>query len=282
MNLLGKIFVVLIMVMSVVFMTLALGVYATHKNWKDLVEGQNGLRAQLQLARTEYDQLKNNYNSLESRLKGEVESARQQVRKLESERVALVDRNAAVQTELDQLKAERRDATAAVAATQQNNQRLAEEVTGLREDIRTNQQARDQAFATTLQATENLHQTKGLLDSTVERNRQLTSQVSNMTSMMDAHGLDPNTPPDAVVPTVDGLVSQVRQAAGSQLVEVTIGADDGLKQGNTVEVYRGSRYLGRVEILKTSPDRAVGRVDRRFQQGQIQEGDRVATRLKVD
>jgi hypothetical protein len=282
MNLLGKIFVVLIMVMSVVFMTLALAVYATHKNWKDIVEGQNGLRAQLQLARTEYDQLKNNYNSLESRLKGEVESARQQVRKLESERVALMDRNAAVQTELDQLKAERRDATAAVAATQQNNQRLAEEVTGLREDIRTNQQARDQAFATTLQATENLHQTKGLLDSTVERNRQLTSQVSNMTSMMDAHGLDPNTSPDAVVPTVDGLVSQVRQAAGSQLVEVTIGADDGLKQGNTVEVYRGSRYLGRVEILRTSPDRAVGRVDRRFQQGQIQEGDRVATRLKVD
>ena len=77
-------------------------------------------------------------------------------------------------------------------------------------------------------------------------------------------------------------MSRVRQAAGAQLVEVTIGADDGIKQGNTVEVYRGGRYLGRLEILKTSPDRAVGRVDRRFQQGQIQEGDRVATRLRVN
>ena len=63
---------------------------------------------------------------------------------------------------------------------------------------------------------------------------------------------------------------------------MTIGADDGLKQGNTVEVYRGDKYLGRIEIVKTSPDRAVGRVDRRFQTGVIQEGDRVATRLKVD
>jgi hypothetical protein len=85
-----------------------------------------------------------------------------------------------------------------------------------------------------------------------------------------------------VTPTVDGLVSRVKQVAGAQLVEVTIGADDGLKQGNTVEVYRGDRYLGRLAILKTSPDRAVGRVDRRFQQGAIQEGDRVATRLRVN
>jgi hypothetical protein len=49
--------------------------------------------------------------------------------------------------------------------------------------------------------------------------------------------------------------------------------------GNTLEVSRGTRYLGRVEIIETSPDKSVGRVDRRFQQGQIQEGDRVATRL---
>jgi hypothetical protein len=73
----------------------------------------------------------------------------------------------------------------------------------------------------------------------------------------------------------------VRRAAGAQLVEVTIGADDGLKPGNTVEVFRGSKYLGRVEILQTSPDKSVGRVDRRFQQGRIEEGDRVATRIKL-
>ena len=34
MNLLGKICVVLILIMSLVFMTLAMGVYSTHKNWE--------------------------------------------------------------------------------------------------------------------------------------------------------------------------------------------------------------------------------------------------------
>ena len=156
-------------------------------------------------------------------------------------------------------------------------------MTGLRDDIRTNEQARDKAFATTLQGDRRLASNQG-----PARQHGRTQPPAHEPGLRHDRaswtpsGLDPNTPPDAVVPTVDGLVSQVRQAAGAQLVEVTIGADDGLKQGNTVEVYRGGRYLGRVEIIKTSPDRAVGRVDRRFQQGQIQEGDRVATRLKID
>jgi hypothetical protein len=282
MNLLGKVFVVLILVMSVVFMTLAMAMYATHKNWREIVEDpQSGLRAQLQRSQAEYDQLKTQYNRRESELTGELEASVQQVRKLETERVALVDRNTGIQSELDQLKQDQRDATAAVAATQQNNEKLAEEVTGLRQDIRTNQQLRDQAFNTTLQATEDLHQSKGQLDSAQERNRQLTSQVSGMTHVMRESGIDPNTSPDAVKPRVDGFVSQVKRVAGAQLIEVTIGSDDGLKPGHTVEVFRDSKYLGRIEILKTSPDKAVGRVDRRFQQGQIQEGDRVATQLDL-
>ena len=79
----------------------------------------------------------------------------------------------------------------------------------------------------------------------------------------------------------DGLVSAVRRRGSTQLIEVTIGADDGLRAGHTVEVFRGSKYLGRAEIIRTTPDRAIGKIDRRFLHGQIQEGDRVATRLKL-
>lgn len=278
MNLLGKIFVVLILVLSVIFMTLAMAMYATHKNWREVAEN---LQKEVREGQAQYDQLKTQYNRRESELTAELESSVQQISKLEAERVSLVDRNATIQTELDQLKQERREATAAVASTQQNNERLAEEVTGLRQDIRENQLLRDQAFATTLKATEELHQKKGQYDRALERSRQLTSQVAGMTTVMRENGIDPATDPGAVKPRIDGFVSQVRRVAGAQLVEVTIGADDGLKPGHTVEVFRNNRYLGRLEILKTSPDKAVGRVDRRFQQGQIQEGDRVATQLNL-
>jgi predicted nucleic acid-binding Zn-ribbon protein len=278
MNLLGKVFVVLILVLSIVFMTLAMAMYATHKNWRQIAQDR---QTEVQQAQAQYDQLKTQYNRRENELTSELEASSQQVRKLEAERVALNERNAGIQSELDQLKQDQRNATAAVAATQQNNERLADEVTGLRTDIRSNQQLRDQAFASALKATEELHQSKGELDSAVERTRQLTSQVAGMTTVMRENGLDPATDAATVKPRVDGFVSQVKQVAGAQLVEVTIGSDDGLKPGHTVEVFRDSKYLGRVEILKTSPDKSVGRVDRRFQQGQIQEGDRVATQLDL-
>ena len=42
MNLVGKIFVVLIFVMSVVFMAFAMAVYATHKNWREVVAALAG------------------------------------------------------------------------------------------------------------------------------------------------------------------------------------------------------------------------------------------------
>ena len=37
MNLIGKIFVVLILVMSVLFMAFAMAVYAMHQNWREVV-----------------------------------------------------------------------------------------------------------------------------------------------------------------------------------------------------------------------------------------------------
>ena len=281
MNWLGKVFVVLILIMSLVFMGLAMAVYATHKNWKEVIDGPNGLRAQLDQATQENAQLTQLHNLREEELTAEKEAAERRLAQLEAERVALVERNVQIQTELDQLKQERRDATAAVAATQANNDRLAADATTLRQQIRNEQQARDRAFAATLAATEELHQLRNEYEAARERAEQLTQQVAGMTAVIRENGLDPATDPSGVVPTVDGVVSQVRRTGGSLLVEVTIGADDGLKEGNTVEVYRGSRYLGRLEILQTTPDKSVGRVDRRFQQGSIQEGDRVATRLKL-
>jgi hypothetical protein len=272
---------VLILIMSLMFMGLAMAVYATHRNWREVIEGPTGLKKQLGDARAANDQLKAEHNRLVENLTSEKENAEQQAAKLAAEREALAKNNVLIQAKLDQLEQEQNKHIAAVASTQKLNEGLTNEATGLRQQIRTEQQARDAAFAKTLEATEAVHQLTGQYENARERSEQLTKQVSGMTHVMREQGLDPATEPGAVVPTVDGLVSQVRRAAGAQLVEVTIGADDGLKPGNTVEVFRGSKYLGRVEILQTSPDKSVGRVDRRFQQGRIEEGDRVATRIKL-
>ncbi|MCI0332681.1 MAG: hypothetical protein L0228_05615 [Planctomycetes bacterium] len=278
MNWLGKVFVVLILLMSVIFMALSMAVYATHKNWKLVADNLN---KQLEQATAEKEQLTTAHNRRVEELSTEIEAAEQQVRKLETERVSLADRNVQIQAELEQLKQKQGEQLATMTATQELNKGLTTEVTKLRDQIRTEQQARDAAVAATLTATEQLHQVSGEYNTARERNDQLVKQVSGMTHVMREKGINPNTEPESVVPTVNGVVSQIRRVGGAQLIEVTIGADDGLAAGNTLEVSRGGKYLGRIEILRTSPDKSVGRVDRRFQQGQIQEGDRVATRIKL-
>jgi hypothetical protein len=76
-------------------------------------------------------------------------------------------------------------------------------------------------------------------------------------------------------------VTSTRRSNGRQLVEISIGYDDGVRVGHNVEVFRGDRYLGRINIEKVDPDVAVGVVIPEFQIGQIQEQDDVSTKLRV-
>ncbi len=278
MNLLGKIFIVFIVLVSFGLMLLAMMVYATHKNWKEEAEK---VQSNLAQAKSDNEQLQSRYQSLDSRLKAEREVALQDVRKLESEREILANGNSTLQEELDELRLQRRNATEMVAESQANNSGLMEEVAGLRKEIRNAQQARDEAFAITLKTTSELHSKQGELASSLERKRQLVQQVGFQTELLRRNGINPNDTLDAVAPHVRGIVNATRRTSGTQFIVISIGADDGLKPGHTIEVFRGERYLGRAEIMKTEPDQAVARILRRFQKGQIQEGDDVATKLRV-
>jgi len=121
MNWLGKVFVVLILIMSLVFMGLAMAVYATHKNWKEVIDGPNGLKAQLEQENQENEQLKQLHNRREQELTAEKDAAERRLSQLESERDALVARNNEIQTELDQLKQERRDGCRGGHSSQQRS-----------------------------------------------------------------------------------------------------------------------------------------------------------------
>ena len=278
MNLLGKILTGAIAIASIMLLLVSMMVYSTHKNWKTSADK---LKTQLSETRNQNQQLQSKFDSLDSRLKAEVEAATQDVRKLESERVQLIAQSSIIQKQLDGLLQEQRRNVAAVASTQANNEELTQEVADLRLALRDNQQKRDEAFATTIKATDNLHQVKGQLDALVERNGQLTQEVAMKSSLLRENGFDPAATPGEVVPQVRGLVSALRRDANGLMIEVTVGADDGLRKGHTIEIFRGDRYLGRAEIIRTEPDRAVARIIRKFQQGPIQERDHVATKLRV-
>lgn len=275
MNLLGKIFTILILVASIFLMVVAMFVYATHRNWKDAYDQLN---AKLAAQTTANANAEAQYLAQISQLKSEQSAAVQDVAKLETERNVIVSQNQAIQKEVDQLRQDQAQSVALVKATEENINRLTQEVTGLRDSIRVAQQDRDEQFHTTLKATSELHSVGGQLQQLEERSAQVVAQLADVTAKATEGGVDLQ---GEFVPRVRGKVSKSRRSTEGQLIEITIGADDGVRKNQTVEIFRGERYLGRAEIISVDPDRAVGRIIREFQQGQIQENDDVATKLRV-
>src|SRR5215207_3168868 len=98
MNWLGKVFVVVILIMSLVFMGLALAVYATHKNWQQV---SVDLKKKLTDAQNENSKLLTEHNRRVEDLERDKTTAEQQAAKSEAERVSLAERIALLQADRD-------------------------------------------------------------------------------------------------------------------------------------------------------------------------------------
>ncbi|QDU53982.1 hypothetical protein [Aeoliella mucimassa] len=282
MNLIGKIFVLVIVLMSLLFMTLAMAVYSTHKNWKT---AYNQLDAKYKQLDSEYKQANSAAQLTEAQLRGQLDASQSDVGRLQSERQSLIARNEDIQTEINNLKQESRDATAAVASTQANAERLSGENSVLRDNVIAANEAADESFKKTQEATGKLHDAKLELANNIESVSELTAEVARMRVLMTREGLNPDMPLDNTVPRVGGFVSSIRRRAGDEMIEITIGSDDGIRPEHTVEIFRmtndpnQSKYLGRAQVLSTDGDRAYARILPNLKKGRIEEGDRVATRL---
>lgn len=174
MNLIGKILVVVITVMSISFMAVAFALYSTHTNWKAKIDDQTSTITELN---TELETLETQYKRNVASLKLEIETAEQQVRKLERERVAIVAQNDDMRGKLESLKQDRRDVTAEIAKTQNTNKEIADKNIQLQQEIAATQTATDAAFTRAVEATSALHEAKMKLESELERNAQLLEQV---------------------------------------------------------------------------------------------------------
>jgi len=273
MSLVGKIFTMLILIMSIVFMAFAMMVFATHKNWKTAAAG-------LQTKLTAADQANRDAKELLQRLQTDL--AREQAARkaalaaLQVRAAGAEQRLAAKEKELGDLTAAHSQATQTAKEAQTRLTTLEDETKKLRDDLRGEQKKVDQAFLTVVDLTDKLNQAESLRQNLEEVNTQATKQMSQMKQVLDAHGLRPDTLVTHIPPKVEGIVTDV---STKDLVEISIGADDGLKVGHTLDVCRGDQYLGRIVIKRTEPDRAVGQVMKELQRGQIKRGDRVTTKF---
>lgn len=283
MTLVGKIFTVLIFIMSLVFMSFAVMVFATHRNWKETATNTDttggkklGLTQQLEQAKTKRAELEATLTATQNKLNEERATRQAALAALQVRLARSEEALGLKQKELDDLYANHTKTAEAAKLAEDRLAVLEKETQDLRNLLLTTQQDVDKTFNTVVALTDQLNQAEGMKLRLEERNTQLAFDITQMKMVMDAHGLSKNTLVSHIPPKVEGRVLAV---SDKDLIEISLGSDDGLKEGHALEVYRGATYLGRIIIRRTAPDRAVGQVVRELQRGQIKQGDNVSSKL---
>lgn len=276
MTLLGKIFTVLIFLISTMFLAMSLMVFATHRNWKEAVVGPNGLHSQLALVQARETNLQNDLQEARDELNAERAARRQALAALQSKLIDLQQQVNVKESQLGTATAENSQLVKELETAQALLADVQAEVQDLRNDLVVAMQDRDAQFTTVVSLNDQKHNAEGEARRLQERNEQLALDYAEQRQALDSAGIDPAKGFDDQPPR--GLEARIDRVLNN-LVEITIGADDGLRKGHQLDVVRGQNYLGRITIEKVEPNRAVGQIDPNFQRGNIQEGDRVTTNL---
>ena len=276
MSLLGKVFIVATLLLSLLFFFAAAAVNATHNNWRDAVITPNtGYRDRLTNVESVNQQLRADVEAKQNELAKEQASRRAALSALQTQLTQVRDDLSKKDKQLSDLQAAHSELAASEKSSQEVLARLTKETEQLRTLITTTRADRDSQFGKVVELTDGVAQLQGELQALTERREQLLGQVTMMKSQLDILGINPETPLD-LAPEVKGEILVVGK---SGLVEISLGSDDGLRQGLELDVTRGSQYLGRIRVRTTESDKAVCEILESYRKGAIQPGDKVDSKL---
>ena len=278
MTLLGKAFTVVIFLLSAVFMVLALAVNASHRNWRDVVLGDNGLKNDIEKISRVNEQLRDSKDRIQADLDREQAARRTALAALQTQVDTLQDKLETSENEVVSLRSDNSTLVQLDESRAAELQRLTDSNIALRDQIRTEQQDRDTLFTETLTLTDQMNTLRGFKQELEVRNQQLIAQATRYKEVMTSKGIDVNEPLDGAPPDRNGNILQIDRP--TSLVLVSIGYDEGLRKGHLLEVTRNGRYMGKLKVRNTEPDRSVAEILDDYSEGILKEGDRVDTTIE--
>jgi uncharacterized phage infection (PIP) family protein YhgE len=273
-NVLGKIFVFGVFVMSLMLMSFAVAIYSSHVNWQEVAKKK---QEDLEKLKAEESSLNQEITRLTANVASS-EAARDQV--IAKFQQALIEKDQELKklTEArDEKLNDMQKKIADLATVQEDLTRAQDFLKEKRDEIKKMQEKVDEQVTLAAEKAGLLHEKESLLEIANERKSQLEKQVAQARLLLKQNGLSLDNLPKDRVPTMNGVVMAVADDA----IEVSLGFDDGLQTGHQIEVYRNDEYLGRAIVKSVKPDRAIAVLVREYSRGIVQRGDKVTTRLKA-
>ncbi len=282
MTLFGKILIGLILALSLVFASMSAAVWSAQHNYRTALEtAQNDLKALgvekddlEQQLRTEIGEVRDQA----ARLKDDLDRQNLAVSVLQQQK-DLVDRELAttltaydVQTALAKIaQLEAEDRKQEVLAGRQRTAELSEKYVAAEAE---NAALTDERFSLTVSNEQRAATNARLLDELASARQQL--RIEGIEVDPDAAAAEPAPDVAGKVLAVDDLGSRGTKVA------VSLGSDDGMRVGDTLEVFRTvgeGKYIGRVRLMEVEADLAIGNLIFKSPTATIQKGDDVKTRL---
>ncbi|MCA9131559.1 MAG: hypothetical protein KDA45_00320 [Planctomycetales bacterium] len=271
MTLLGKVFTGLVFLLSVIFFSLAVAVNASHINQK----------AEANKYQQEATKAKQKNVELSTLLEGAKDELSIEQAARRSALAALQTQLAAKTKELQTQDANLANLQTAHTALVQNEQATQAELKArtddnelLRKQLVAAVEDRNQLFQRLVDAKDQFNRLKGTHQSLETRAKELLAQNTQYREKFEVLDIKPDTLLTA--PAVNG---QVLAVATNGLVEVSLGRDDGMREGFTLEVQRDGQYLGRLVIKRVNDNKSVAEILTGYQKGYIRQGDRVDSKL---
>ncbi len=272
MNLVGRILTLLILLLSVCFLVIALMVGATHRNWKEIASANQkaaeSAKRLLDSARsksTEMEKLLNMERVARTMQLAQLESQLSDARgQYEDKENQLREQTVVAQEALDRLKAAEKRLTeqdTEVAALKGQNKTLIDDIAAQRQSV--------------VNLTSQVFSLQGELESLEQLKMDLSEQLALKTKVMTKHGLADDDLVDQIPPPVDGVVIRVKD----DYIAISLGTDDGLRNGHTFDIYRGDRYIGKAVVTRAEYNMSAARLDKDFLQAPVAEGDHVTTKF---
>jgi uncharacterized phage infection (PIP) family protein YhgE len=274
MNLMGKIFTLLIFFMSILFLVIAVMVGASHRNWKEQAKEYKALATQAQNVATE---AKSKTGEKDRLLAAERTARAMQLAQLESQLKIALDNYTQKVAQLEKVQIISEEH---MRRMEQAEARLAQQDTEVSDLKSANAKlAADIAdkFSLVRSLTNQRAELTNQVDSLKQLSQDLSASLAQKQKVMDAVGVDDRTLVDHIVPKLDGVVTKIGDS--SDLVAIGLGTDDGIRVGHEMDVYRGNRYIGKIAVVKSDFNVAVARTIKDFMQDTVREGDHVTSKF---
>ena len=108
------------------------------------------------------------------------------------------------------------------------------------------------------------------------QNEKLTAQIESIPGAKNATANGSETAPfDHTGPAIRGVVTDVKKIGDEIFVAMNVGSNDGVRQGMKFVVHQGDKYLGDAVIMQVDLNSAAGRVT--LKRGDIAPKDEVMT-----